>query len=291
MTTRGTPGRRVGPATLGLDPRGGEERDDAVESWFGVARSLAMYYGVPLRGRRMARLYGQFVTPVLALLRRRRARGDRIRAFRCPGARVVAVEPQAAFVRLLHGLYGRDGDVVVLPRRARSGAGTSAPLRQRARADGHDAVARLDRQGAEGSVVPGREMVRGRRGRGAHARRADRRARRSRLPTVKIDVEGFEAEVLWASRGRCPRSRSNTCPPRGRSRCRVRRAAHLAGGLPLQLVPRREPRPRRNGVALGADGIRRFLASLTLGSGSGDVYARLGGWTPSSPAPAPTSSS
>ena len=80
----------------------------------GLARSLALYHGIPFRARRLARLYAQFLAPGTLAFDIGAHAGNRVRAFRRLGARVVAVEPQPDFVRLLGVLYGRDPEVVVV---------------------------------------------------------------------------------------------------------------------------------------------------------------------------------
>src|SRR5690606_19413489 len=74
---------------------------------YGMLRSLAIYYGVPWRGRRMARLYAEFVAPGSLCFDVGAHAGNRVRCWRGLGARVVAVEPQPEFVRLLRLLFGR----------------------------------------------------------------------------------------------------------------------------------------------------------------------------------------
>ena len=82
---------------------------------FGLARSLAMYYGIPFRARRLRRFYAQFVQPGSLCFDVGAHAGNRVRCWRQLGARVIAIEPQADFVRLLHWLYGRDDGVEIVP--------------------------------------------------------------------------------------------------------------------------------------------------------------------------------
>jgi FkbM family methyltransferase len=85
----------------------------------GVARSLLIYYGSHYRSRghgaAMDRLYSRFVQPGDLVFDAGAHVGDRVAAFRRLGARVVAIEPQPALVRILRLLYGRDGAVAVEP--------------------------------------------------------------------------------------------------------------------------------------------------------------------------------
>ena len=67
---------------------------------------MALYYGVPFRARRMRRFYSRFVRAGDLCFDVGAHAGNRVRCFRQLGARVVAIEPQADFVRLLELLYG-----------------------------------------------------------------------------------------------------------------------------------------------------------------------------------------
>src|SRR5438094_10022684 len=75
---------------------------------WGIARSLAMYHGIPGRHRRMVRFYGQFLGPGDLGFDIGAHVGGRVRAWRRLGARVLAVEPQPDCLRVLRLLYGRD---------------------------------------------------------------------------------------------------------------------------------------------------------------------------------------
>jgi FkbM family methyltransferase len=79
----------------------------------GIARSLVTYYGPFWRRRRMAVFYRQFLHPGDLAFDIGAHVGNRIRVFRRIGARVVAVEPQPDFVAVLRLLYGRDPTVTI----------------------------------------------------------------------------------------------------------------------------------------------------------------------------------
>lgn len=81
----------------------------------GVLRSLRLYHGDPARNRAMDALYAQFIRPDDLAFDVGAHVGDRIRAFRRLGARVVAVEPQPALYRTLRALFGRDDAVTLIP--------------------------------------------------------------------------------------------------------------------------------------------------------------------------------
>lgn len=80
---------------------------NSIRLQFGLLRSLLIYYGVPLRGRHMARFYGQFIGPGDLCFDIGAHVGNRLRAWASLGARVVGVEPQPHCMALLRRLYGR----------------------------------------------------------------------------------------------------------------------------------------------------------------------------------------
>lgn len=72
-----------------------------------------MYYGPVWRQRRMTAFYRQFLRPGDLTFDIGAHVGDRVRAFRQIGAQVVAVEPQPDLAALLRLLYGRDPGVTI----------------------------------------------------------------------------------------------------------------------------------------------------------------------------------
>ncbi|MTI44096.1 FkbM family methyltransferase [Roseibium hamelinense] len=77
----------------------------------GVFKSLRTYYGEPERVAAMDRLYKRFLGPGTLAFDIGSHVGDRIGAFRRCGARVVAVEPQPLPFRALQIIHGRDASV------------------------------------------------------------------------------------------------------------------------------------------------------------------------------------
>src|SRR5438477_7597391 len=82
---------------------------------WGIARSLAMYHGIPGRHRRMVRLYGQFLGPGDIGFDVGAHVGSRVRAWRRLGAQVIAIEPQPDCLRVLRLFFGRDRGVTIVP--------------------------------------------------------------------------------------------------------------------------------------------------------------------------------
>jgi FkbM family methyltransferase len=161
---------------------------------WGITRSLVMYHGIPGRLRRMTRFYGQFL-----------GRGDlgfdigahvgsRVRAWRRLGAHVIAIEPQPDFVRILRLFYGRARDVTILPvavgsrhGRARLAVSTATPTVSSMSSEWIDSV----------TTDPSFSRVRWDRSVEVRVVTLDELIQTHGVPAFcKIDVEGFEVEVL-----------------------------------------------------------------------------------------------
>jgi FkbM family methyltransferase len=81
---------------------------------FGLARSIAIYHAIPFRQRRLRRLYRSFVHRGDLVFDVGAHAGNHVRALRAIGCRVIAIEPQPDFARILRLLYGRSDDVTIL---------------------------------------------------------------------------------------------------------------------------------------------------------------------------------
>jgi FkbM family methyltransferase len=86
-------------------------RDPALAS---LKRSLDVYYGDAPRDAAMDALYAQFLKPGMLAFDIGSHVGDRIGSFRRMGARVVALEPQPLCARALAAIYAGDGDVTLI---------------------------------------------------------------------------------------------------------------------------------------------------------------------------------
>lgn len=159
----------------------------------GVARSFAIYYA-PGKVRRLRRFYAALIRPGDLCFDIGAHVGNRIAAWTKVGARVVAVEPQAHLMVWLRRLYGRSPGVTLVQAALGATPGTAT-----LRADpGNPTVASLS---PEWIAAVGRQPSFG----GVRWDAAETVpvttldaliADHGRPALCKIDVEGFEAEVL-----------------------------------------------------------------------------------------------
>jgi FkbM family methyltransferase len=236
----------------------------------GVLRSLRIYYGDRQRHAAMDRLYGQFVKPGDLVFDAGAHVGDRVAAFRRLGARVVAIEPQAALVRTLRLLHGRDRAVTIEPLAVGREAGhveLKLNLDNPTVSTASEAFVRA----AHGA--PGWEEQRWSKTVRVPVTTLDTLIARHGAPAfIKIDVEGYEAEALEGLTQPVPalsfefttiqRSIATACI----ARCAALGYVHYnaALGETQTLV-----HPRW----FNADEIARWIAELPHAANSGDIYA------------------
>jgi FkbM family methyltransferase len=165
-----------------------------IDRFVGVARSLAIYHAIPLRQRRLRRLYAPFVKPGDLVFDIGAHAGNRTRAFASLGCRVVALEPQPDFARLLRMLFSRSPAVEIVEAAVGHAPG-SAPLSisertptvTTAAADWREAR----RQDADFAGVRWNRRI------AVEMTTVDRLIARFGVPAfMKIDVEGGEPAVL-----------------------------------------------------------------------------------------------
>src|SRR6202140_2700462 len=97
-----------------------------IDRLVGLVRSIAIYHAIPGRQRRVRRLYAQFVEPGDLVFDIGAHVGNRPRAFASLGCRVVALEPQPDFARLLRVLFGRSSRIDVIQAAAGDAPGTAS---------------------------------------------------------------------------------------------------------------------------------------------------------------------
>ena len=160
----------------------------------GLIRSLVVYHAIPFRQRRLRDLYRQFVEPGDLVFDLGAHAGNRTRALAAVGCRVVALEPQPDFARLLRAMFGRTSRVDIVEAAVGDTAGRAAlsisertPTMTTLAEDWRDARAR----------DPVFSDVRWDRPIDVETTTLDRLIERFGTPAfVKIDVEGGEPGVL-----------------------------------------------------------------------------------------------
>jgi len=243
---------------------------------WGIARSMAMYHGVPGRQRRMARLYREFLGPGDVGFDIGAHVGSRVRAWRRLGARVIALEPQPDCLRVLRLFFGRSRDVTIVPQavgaqpgRARLALSSATPTVSTMSRDWIDSVTadrsfsrvRWDRS-VEVEVVTLDDLI----------------ARYGEPAFCKIDVEGFEVDVL-SGLSRPLRGLSFEYLPPAHDAARtalglVEKLGAAAGGYRYNYSPIETMRLASDRWLDAAELVELLDRFRPLGR-SGDVYARL----------------
>lgn len=246
---------------------------DLVDHGYGLARSAAIYHARPLQRRRARAFYRAFVPPGGLCFDVGAHLGDRTGHFLALGARrVVAVEPQPAPLAVLRRLFARNPRVVVIGAALGAAAG--------------DADLAIDpRNPTVASLSPQwRALVAESAGFAGIDWRERRRVRVTTLDMLiaahgapdfcKIDVEGFEAEVL--------RGLSQPLPALSFEYLAAAPEAALAALRRLDALAdyrfNRSPGESMRFPLAGWRSAAAMAAELTApapGETSGDIYARL----------------
>ncbi len=239
--------------------------------WTGLLRSLVIYHN-PVRTGPLRRFYRDLLRPGDLAFDVGAHVGTRARAMRAAGAHVVALEPQAPFSRFLRLTLPRDIRLV------EAAAGGSESVAQMTVSSRHPTVSSLNTGFVtQAGAAPGFEHVRWDSAQQVQVTTLDRLIAEEGLPRyIKIDVEGFELEVLS-----------------GLSQPVEMISVEYLPGLPdltlsvidrlLELGPYRFNPVRGETAAFlwdewrDAEATKGWLRSLPADAPSGDLYARLAG--------------
>lgn len=235
----------------------------------GLVRSLVIYHN-PLRLMGLRRFYADLLPRGALAFDVGAHVGSRARVLRAAGARVVAVEPQAAFAAFLRRTLPRDITLIEAalgPREATAEMAVSAL---------HPTVSTLQPDFAEtAGAAPGFGHVRWDRRQKVQVTTLDRLiATHGRPDYIKIDVEGFELDVLSGLSQPVPLISVEYLPPLPDNTLRV--IDRLAGLGPYRFNPVAGESGRflwpdwRDGPTTAA-----WLRALPATARSGDLYARL----------------
>ena len=244
----------------------------SVERWLGLVRSLIIYWR-PGRQSGLRRLYGPFVGAGDLAFDVGAHLGDRTYAFRSLGARVVALEPQPAVRRWLVRLVGRSRDVSIRAEAVGRAVGT-ARLALSHRTPTMSSLAE-DWPNALAERNPAFRGVRWDDSITVPVTTLDALIEQYGVPRFcKIDVEGYEAEVLAGLSHRIPAlSVEFVVGALDVAEACVRRLEEL-GGYEFNAVEV-EKRSFVSERWLASDEIVAWFRGGGMSVSSGDVYARL----------------
>ena len=238
----------------------------------GIVRSLCIYYGDRSRAAAMDHLYRGFVERGDLVLDIGAHVGDRVASFRRLGARVVAVEPQPAMVRVLRLLYGRRAEVAI---EAAAVGRLAGQISMMINADNPTVSTASPAFVSAARDAPGWENQHWRKSVYVPVTTLDALIGKHGTPAfIKIDVEGFEEEALQGLSGpvkalsfeftTIQRPVAFACIERG-----------VALGYTKFNAALGESQTLVNGDWVGGEEIARWLAGLPHAANSGDIYAAL----------------
>jgi FkbM family methyltransferase len=238
----------------------------------GIIRSLRIYYGDRSRAAAMDRLHAGFVRRGDLVFDIGAHVGDRVASFRRLGARIVAVEPQPALVKLLKLFYGRCGDVAIEAVAVGRHVGTTNLM---VNADNPTVSTASPEFVAAARGAPGWDTQRWTRSVPAKVTTLDALVGKHGPPAfIKIDVEGFEHEALQGlSRAVKALSFEFTIIQRDVALACIERC--IALGYVRFNAALGESQTFVNADWVGGEAIARWLIGLPHAANSGDIYAAL----------------
>ena len=246
-------------------------RDRAIE-YYGIAHSLRRYYA-PSHTRRLVDVYARFIRPGDLCFDIGAHVGSRVRAWLRLGARVVAVEPQPLCVRVLRACYGRNPAVTVVDR-ALGAAPGELELRVSRRSPGistaSDAwISTLQRRRRDFARERWDTTVR------VPVTTLDALIARFGEPAfVKIDVEGFEEQVLAGLRRPLPSLSFEYIPAAWESALACLERLQMLGSYRFNISP-----GEAEGFVLAdwadAETVATWIVAQPPEATPGDIYARL----------------
>jgi FkbM family methyltransferase len=238
----------------------------------GIIRSLRIYYGDRSRAAAMDRLHLGFVRRGELVFDIGAHVGDRVASFRRLGARIIAVEPQPAMVKVLKLFYGRCADVAIEAVAVGRSAGTTSLM---INADNPTVSTASDAFVSAARDAPGWQTQRWTSSMQVPVTTLDALIGKHGAPAfIKIDVEGFEAEALAGlTRAVKALSFEFTIIQREVAFACIERC--MALGYVRFNAALGESQTFVNADWVDGEEIGRWLTGLPHAANSGDIYAAL----------------
>ncbi len=245
---------------------------DSLDTIRGVFRSLRIYYGDSARKGALDAMHSRFLKKGELAFDIGSHVGDRVASFRRIGARVVALEPQPALVKTLRVLFAFDRSVTI---EASAVGKTPGEIELNLNLKNPTVATASDDfiKAAEGA--PGWEEQRWTRKLKVPMTTLDALIAKHGVPQfVKIDVEGFEDEVLAGLSKPLPAlSLEFTTIQRDIARNAIARLADVADYRFNASLGENQRFEHREGLEAAA--ITNWLEMLPIEANSGDIYASL----------------
>ena len=238
----------------------------------GIIRSLRIYYGDRSRAAAMDRLYGGLVRRGDLVFDIGAHVGDRVASFRRLGARIVAVQPQPALVKVLKLFHGRSADVAIEAVAVGRGVGTTGMM---INVDNPTVSTASGEFVSAARDAPGWETQRWTRSIAVPVTTLDALIDKYGIPVfIKIDVEGFEEEALHGlTRAVKALSFEFTIIQRDVALACIERC--IALGYIRFNAALGESQTFVSTEWVGGEAIARWLTGLPSAANSGDIYAAL----------------
>ena len=241
-------------------------------AFLGLTHSFIIYYLIPLKRRRMQKLYSEFLKPGSLAFDIGSHIGNRIGAWSGLGVRIVALEPAPLCIKIIKTFHGRRGNLTLIQAAAGEKKGAAVlhidPLHPTLNTLSEKWIEQVKKTGPF-DPVEWTETV------NIDVTTLDELIKQFGIPDFcKIDVEGFELEVLKGLSSALPALSVEYLPSAAEMAEECLDRIILLGNYELNLSEREKMR------FMWADWrddneVRKFLQNLPIKDSAGDIYARL----------------